>query len=159
MNVAKVELGRLLFDDTRLSVNGQQSCAGCHRQEARFLQNLRQDTLYQRLVARGFPSEREPFTMTHLVRAIAAFERMLISLQSSYCIDTEPIRTRFLSLPSVEKFSFSPINVAGAVSYPAANTGIHQVTGRAEDIGKFRVPTLRDIAVTAPYMHDGSTPR
>ena len=74
-------------------------------------------------------------------------------------IDTEPIRTRFLSLPSVEKFSFSPINVAGAVSYPAANTGIHQVTGRAEDIGKFRVPTLRNIAVTAPYMHDGSTSR
>ena len=84
MNVAKVELGRLLFDDTRLSVNGQQSCASCHRQEARFLQNLRQDTLYRRLVAQSFPSEREPFTMTHLVRAIAAFERTLISLQSSY---------------------------------------------------------------------------
>ena len=56
----------------------------------------------------------------------------------------------------MEKFSFSPINVAGAVSYPAANTGIYQVTGRAQDSGKFRVPTLRNIAVTAPYMHDGS---
>ena len=30
------------------------------------------------------------------------------------------------------------------------------VSSRAEDIGKFRPPPLRNIAVTAPYMHDGS---
>src|SRR5215510_2159227 len=29
-------------------------------------------------------------------------------------------------------------------------------TRRMEDVGKFRVPTLRNIAVTAPYMHNGS---
>jgi cytochrome c peroxidase len=28
--------------------------------------------------------------------------------------------------------------------------------GKAEDVGKFKAPTLRNIAVTAPYMHDGS---
>ena len=31
-----------------------------------------------------------------------------------------------------------------------------RVTGKAEDVGKFKAPTLRNIAVTAPYMHDGS---
>jgi cytochrome c peroxidase len=32
------------------------------------------------------------------------------------------------------------------------------VTAKAEDEGAFRTPTLRNIAVTAPYMHDGSLP-
>src|SRR5262249_51906546 len=38
----------------------------------------------------------------------------------------------------------------------ASNTGLYQFTNRREDIGKFRAPTLRNIAVTSPYMHDGS---
>src|ERR1700727_3186561 len=36
MTAAKVELGRYLFYDTRMSVNGQQSCATCHKQELAF---------------------------------------------------------------------------------------------------------------------------
>src|SRR6516164_4993669 len=36
MSEAKVELGRHLFYDTRLSVNGKQSCASCHKQELAF---------------------------------------------------------------------------------------------------------------------------
>ena len=38
----------------------------------------------------------------------------------------------------------------------APNRGLYEHTQRAEDIGKFRAPTLRNIALTAPYMHDGS---
>lgn len=33
--------------------------------------------------------------------------------------------------------------------------GLHNTTGREEDYGKFKVPTLRNIEYTAPYMHDG----
>jgi cytochrome c peroxidase len=29
------------------------------------------------------------------------------------------------------------------------------ISGRAEDAGRFRVPSLRNVALTAPYMHDG----
>ncbi|MGH7553120.1 MAG: hypothetical protein ACREMQ_08860 [Longimicrobiales bacterium] len=47
-------------------------------------------------------------------------------------------------------------NLPGPVSYPSDNTGLYEQTGRPQDVGKFRVPTLRNIAVTAPYMHDGS---
>src|ERR1700733_3803767 len=36
MAEAKVELGRYLFYDTRMSVNGKQSCASCHKQELAF---------------------------------------------------------------------------------------------------------------------------
>ncbi|MBC8084161.1 MAG: cytochrome-c peroxidase [Hymenobacter sp.] len=38
---------------------------------------------------------------------------------------------------------------------PPADPGRFGVTGVAADRGKFRVPTLRNIALTAPYMHDG----
>jgi cytochrome c peroxidase len=33
--------------------------------------------------------------------------------------------------------------------------GLQEVTGKPEDRGLFKVPTLRNIALTAPYMHDG----
>lgn len=35
------------------------------------------------------------------------------------------------------------------------DSGFATVTKRATDMGKFRVPSLRNIAITAPYMHDG----
>lgn len=46
----------------------------------------------------------------------------------------------------------------GRGAYPAPNSGVHRHSGRSEDMGKFRAPTLRNIALTAPYMHDGSVP-
>lgn len=46
----------------------------------------------------------------------------------------------------------------GRGAYPKPNTGVHRHSGRSEDMGKFRAPTLRNIALTAPYMHDGSVP-
>lgn len=33
--------------------------------------------------------------------------------------------------------------------------GFADVSGRPSDIGKFKIPTLRNVALTAPYMHDG----
>ncbi len=47
-------------------------------------------------------------------------------------------------------------NVDGKGAYPAENPGIREHTGDAEDTGKFKAPSLRNIALTAPYMHDGS---
>ena len=41
-------------------------------------------------------------------------------------------------------------------SYPRGNEGLYDLTFKTSDKGKFKPPTLRNIAVTAPYMHDGS---
>ena len=41
-------------------------------------------------------------------------------------------------------------------AYPASDQGLFDVTSKEGDFGKFRAPSLRNIAVTAPYMHDGS---
>jgi cytochrome c peroxidase len=40
--------------------------------------------------------------------------------------------------------------------YPEHDTGLYAVTGNPADMGKFKVPDLRNVALTAPYMHDGS---
>src|SRR6185295_5069061 len=40
--------------------------------------------------------------------------------------------------------------------YPANDRGLVETTGVPPDEGRFKPPTLRNIAVTAPYMHDGS---
>ena len=37
-----------------------------------------------------------------------------------------------------------------------SDLGRYEATGRPEDRWKFRTPSLRNVAVTAPYMHDGS---
>ncbi|MFO0739789.1 MAG: di-heme enzyme [Labilithrix sp.] len=47
-------------------------------------------------------------------------------------------------------------DVDGQGAYPAADPGLRAITGRAEDEGRFRIPSLRNVTVTAPYMHDGS---
>jgi cytochrome c peroxidase len=47
-------------------------------------------------------------------------------------------------------------NLDGRGSYPPSDRGLIDATGRSADMGRFRVPTLRNVALTAPYMHDGS---
>jgi len=47
-------------------------------------------------------------------------------------------------------------NIGGTGAYPEDNSGLIELTGKPSDMGKFRAPTLRNIAITAPYMHDGS---
>ncbi|WP_281555891.1 methanobactin export MATE transporter MbnM [Thalassomonas sp. RHCl1] len=47
-------------------------------------------------------------------------------------------------------------NVDGASRYPAEDNGLAEISTLAADNGRFRAPTLRNVAVTAPYMHDGS---
>lgn len=47
-------------------------------------------------------------------------------------------------------------NIGGTGDYPSNNVGLIEFTGKASDMGKFRVPTLRNVEVTGPYMHDGS---
>jgi hypothetical protein len=53
-----------------------------------------------------------------------------------------------------------PFNVGCTVvalgAYPRGNRGVYEITGLANDMGRFRPPTLRNVELTATYMHDGS---
>jgi cytochrome c peroxidase len=65
---------------------------------------------------------------------------------------TEPVEAR----PTFHNTGL--YNIDGRGAYPAIDRGLLDVTHRPADMGRFRAPTLRNIAVTAPYMHDGSVP-
>ena len=47
-------------------------------------------------------------------------------------------------------------NLDASGAYPADNTGLYDMTGQVRDMGRFKAPSLRNIVLTAPYMHDGS---
>lgn len=254
---AKAELGRHLFFDTRLSINGTVSCGSCHLQSAAFsdrratslgatgeatprgamplqnlaytasltwanplmdtlekqllvplfgthpvemgmagretqmLQMMAEDTTYQRLFAEAFPGDSNPFTLERVAQGLAVFERTLISGNSAwdrfqYGGNPEVLSAsarRGSSLFFSERlecyhchggFLMSDhggptgveggrpyhnnglYNLDGMGAYPEENTGVFDITGLPLDMGKFKAPSLRNIAVTGPYMHDGS---
>lgn len=47
-------------------------------------------------------------------------------------------------------------NVGGSGAFPEPNRGVFEITGEPKDMGAFKAPSLRNVALTAPYMHDGS---
>lgn len=53
-------------------------------------------------------------------------------------------------------FNNGQYNVDGQGSYPASDQGLYDVTMNPKHRGLFRPPSLRNVALTAPYMHDGS---
>lgn len=47
-------------------------------------------------------------------------------------------------------------NINGSGAYPPNNRGLNEFSLNERDMGKFRTPTLRNVEVSSPYMHDGS---
>jgi cytochrome c peroxidase len=263
MSAAKVELGRHLFYDKRLSADQTQACASCHEQAKAFtdgqatakgitgevghrsamalvnvaylptltwanphikslevqalmplfgtapvemgmagkeqllFERLRTEPRYVRLFAESFPREAAQgdaalYSLSTLTKAIAAFQRTLLSFNSPYdrykyggeaqAISASAKRGEALffgeklecyhchggftfndnlqhsRLPHAESgfHNTGLYNTDGKGAYPLHNPGIGEFTGEAKDMGKFRTASLRNIAVTAPYMHDGS---
>lgn len=160
--------------------------------EEMLLERLRADANYQELFSRAFPGE--PVSVLGIARALAAFQRSIVSFRTPYdryrylreedaiseaakrgmvvffsgakggCFQCHgglnfsgATRTAGGDDPVVEFHNTGLYNLSDPTgAYPAPNTGLHAHTGKAEDMGAFRAPTLRNIAVTAPYMHDGS---
>lgn len=111
--------------------------------------------------------------MYGFIRAIAAYERTLLSANSPYdfhFLRGEPTLNpeELLGFEVFKSDSAACIACHSGVfftNYQFENIGLYsnyadqgrkKVTQKAEDEGKFVVPTLRNLAKTAPYMHDGS---
>jgi cytochrome c peroxidase len=265
MSEAKVELGRFLFYDTKLSGNQTQRCGSCHQQALAFtdelaqakgstgeehprssmsvanagyaasltwanpavvrleeqalvpmfgtdpvelglagmedelLRRLRDDERYPEMFAEAFPKALDPISLDSITKAIAAFQRALLSFDSRYDRWNEGDETAltaseqrgmalffggstaagatdalecfhchggFLLSQSVDHdgnefnqqtfFNNGLYNLDVDGSYPEGNEGLFDITNDPADKGKFKPPSLRNIAVTAPYMHDGS---
>lgn len=68
----------------------------------------------------------------------------------------QPIRGVGLERYEPELHNNGLYNVGGTGDYPDGNQGLFESTGLPTDRGRFKAPSLRNIALTAPYMHDGS---
>ena len=260
MSAVKVELGRRLFYDTRLSGNETASCATCHKQALAFtdgethaqgstgqmhrrnamgltnvaymsaltwanplmvdletqalvpmfgespvelglsgledtlLSRLEDDDRYPDLFARSFPGEDDPVNLHNVVAALATFERTLISGDSPFdryfyqgqtgalsdsakrgmaAFFSEKLECyhchggfNFMDSVAVAGSPFEEVyyhntglyNVDGEGGFPITDRGLIEMTTEASDMGRFRAPSLRNVALTAPYMHDGSIP-
>ncbi|HYF00639.1 MAG TPA: cytochrome c peroxidase [Planctomycetota bacterium] len=224
----KVELGRMLYWDPRLSGNGALSCATCHNPalgwgdglpksigfghkvlgrgaptvlnaayynmqfwdgraatledqakgpiEAAGEMNAKAADVVQRLNAIAGYRERfqkvfgGPATFDTIAKAIAAFERQVVDLDSPFDrwargddkAMTEPQKRGFdlfvgkarcatcHSGPALTDNRFHNIGLTDG------DVGRMAVTKDEKDFGAFKTPTIRNAAITGPYMHDGS---
>ena len=258
MTAEKVELGRFLFYDTRLSADDTVACATCHQQARAFTDGralpvgvhgtpgvrssmalanvaylpvltwanpmqkhletqvlvplfgshpvemglegqeqalfirLRADPRYRHLFAKAFPELDGEINLHTMTQALACFERSLLSfgsaydryryggeptalsesarrgealffgeeLECSHCHGglnlTDNVQHKRLPDPEIGFHNTGLYNLDGRGAYPIDNPGIREFTGVPSDEGKFRTPSLRNVALTAPYMHDGS---
>jgi cytochrome c peroxidase len=119
------------------------------------------DSRYQTLFARAFPDDQNRFTVGNVTKAIASFERSIISGRSPY--DRYHYNREDDAISESAKRGevvFFSTHVAcfrchGGFNFSGGEGPFHN-TGVSEDTGKFKAPTLRNVALTAPYMHDGS---
>lgn len=238
---AKVELGKMLYFDPRLSSTGSVSCNSCHNVmaggddnlavsvgvkgqtggrsaptvwNAAFLTSMfwdgRAATLEEQAkgpllnpVEMGMPSHaavmdrlreipgyrrafadvfggKEPMTIDNAAKAIAAFERMLITPNSAYdrfasgddkaLSDAAKRGLKLVqeagctgchappvfSSPGFQKFPLIPGSSHEARYELTKDPGRFAATNVESDKGFWRVPTLRNVAITAPYFHNGS---
>lgn len=158
---------RSLEDQMRVPLLGDHPIEmGLNGREEEALARLRQDPLYSKLFSDSFPGEKAPVSLTNVRKAIAAFERTIISADSPYDrlvwkdergALSEPAR-RGMALFFSDRLACSKCHAGFTFSGPAVWEGAPVSEPTLEDNGlegRFRVPTLRNVAVTAPYMHDG----
>jgi cytochrome c peroxidase len=237
-NPQKVELGRQLFNEPRLSVNGSLSCASCHRLEnggadnkdfsigfagvpvtvntpsvfnaslnfrqfwngradtletqvhevvqspsemgsnwQHVVQTLTADPAYQASFGQAYP---DGVTLKNVQNALASYERTLLSANSRF---DQYLQGNTDILSTDEKYGYQRfkdygciachqgVNIGGnmlqkfgvmgdyfqARGHPTqTDLGRYLVTQDEEDRNVFKVPSLRNVAVTAPYFHDAS---
>jgi len=126
---------------------------------------------YVTLFGAAFPAEPEPISPTTLARALAAFQRMLVSDRALWdaWMDGDP---RAMT-PEMQRGweVFRDAGCDGCHVPPtfmsarflrrdptSQDPGREAVSGAPQDRGAFRVPSLRNARETGPYFHDGSAP-
>ena len=231
----RVELGKVLFFDPRLSANGTVSCASCHNPalgwsdglktgigingtvlgratptivnvayNSQFMWDGRKKSLedqalgpmktaeemhsdmsavlrllsgiqgYRELFDKAYPGE--PISEDTIAKAIAAFERTVVSRDSrfdrwlagdrhaltpqewrGFQVFKDPARGNCAACHSGANFTDNGYHNIGIAQPPGkADPGRFGVRPLAAMKGAFKTPTLRDVALTAPYFRDGS---
>ena len=132
---------------------------------------LKEDSTYVKMALTAYDREIDAFVIT---RAISSFERSLLSGYSSFDQYQNYDKNSALSdaaIRGMNLFFSEETNCSKCHSdfnftnYAFENNGLYEVytdegrfrlTGEESDRALFKVPSLRNIELTAPYMHDGS---
>jgi cytochrome c peroxidase len=128
---------------------------------------------YVQAFARAFPGEKSPVTFDNVAKAIGAFERKLFTpsrwekyLAGEKSALTDPEKVGFNTFvetgcptchfgPYVGATMFQKLGLMKA--WPTTrDRGRFELTQKNEDYMVFRVPSLRNVVMTGPYLHDGS---
>lgn len=134
---------------------------------------LSKDAEYKTMFAKAFPTEKNALTYVNIAKAIAAFERTLITKDRFDEFQKGDLKALSKKeMKGMETFietgctSCHSGNLLGGKTYqkmgsvnPYANTkdmGRFNVTKKDDDKFLFKTPSLRNIALTAPYFHDGA---
>ena len=145
---------------------------GLKGHEAEVLARFAADADYTERFRTAFPGQPNPISLANIVKAIASFERIIVSTDSAFDryvyrddhSGMSPAAKRGVALFFSDRLKCSECHASVNMSGPTIFTGakpsdpdaFFHDTGVAPQPAKFRAPTLRNIAVTAPYMHDGS---
>lgn len=128
------------------------------------------EATYREMSLEAYDRPLDPYV---IVRAISTYERTIISGNSRYdqYLNGRPDALNSSELRGMELFFSDRLACSQCHSdfnftnYAFENNGLHlqyaevdrkRLTGKQSDEGRFKVPTLRNVGVTAPYMHDGS---
>jgi cytochrome c peroxidase len=134
------------------------------------LKRLRKIEKYQQAAKSIFNRDFDAYVLT---RSIAAFERSLISMNSRFDQFQQGKKSaltkeeqRGWDLFSNQLYCTKCHPAPHFTTFVAENNGLYldygedngrfRIHGDTSDIGKFKVPSLRNIELTFPYMHDGS---
>lgn len=234
LDSAKIELGKKLFFDTRLSLDRASSCATCHSPEKAFADGLPRAKGFQGALLRrnsptvlnaayntaqfwdgraatldeqckgpllapaemnmldekhlvdrldSIPGYRQDFktifggppSLDNIAKAVASFERTLVTPGSrfdQYAAGDKTALTQqekrgllvFIGKGACSEchngpnFTDNKYYSLGTVAAPGSpdDLGRYEVTKKEEDRNAYKTPALRNVALTAPYMHDGS---
>jgi cytochrome c peroxidase len=246
VETARVELGRRLFYDADLSIDGTMACATCHEQHHGFadgnatrpgvhgdpgrrnvmalanvgtfasltwgdprVRRLEDQALipiagatpvemgfhgqkqvltdriggrtcYRKLFAAAFPETGETVSLDTITRALAAFQRTLVSRDAPHdrrkqgetiTVAPEAVRGEILFFGKArcatchsgpdftDAAGGAPEAAFHRIDLPfSGDQGLGEITGKTADNARFRTPSLRNVAISAPYLHDGSAP-
>ena len=142
-----------------------------HETMSSVLNKLQNDAEYPALFKKAFGTDI--ITSKMVMQAVAQFERTLLSANSKF----DQYKRGFVSLTAQElrgmniymddkKGDCAHCHSLGSTftDFAFRNTGLdsiavdsgrYKITLQSGDLGKFKTPTLRNIEMTAPYMHDG----
>jgi cytochrome c peroxidase len=184
VNLRYYARGRFFWDERAASLEEQvlmpiQSKTEMGQDLTKLVEVLAKDDTYPELFTKAFGDNK--VTRERTARAMSQFLRSLVSYQSKYDegrIKARSVRDDFDNFTSQENqgkdlflrrcatchlpqgqdahfIMTRPLNNGLDADYKKTDGGVGDISLQAADLGRFKSPSLRNVELTAPYMHDG----